>query len=319
MQEIIKAIELLNETQNKVELCFTKKYRNDGKTIYSFYRGQITDEVSNVFKDWLIYNLNNVNSLDNEIEPFSLEIDSEVSSVTLDAIDNWHHFDDKAFNLGGQETTDLEKIKHDLNNFILYLKTDTYLIGQIRILHPKDILSGGPKIKVFITDDNVFNKLEKERKGIEIDDYCDFIFIIGNPTRLGLVVNRNNFISIFDLNEQSENEAINIVSSSEFYNSFQDGQSILNIITHDRRFQKMINNPVSKLGFAEMTLEDLVSIKEDWEDLLKFNINEAGKIDFENGKEKEGFKDLICCMGHRYTISLRKNHLLEGIPKKIKQ
>jgi len=89
------------DIEKGVNLCFVRKYRNEGKTRYIFYHANIKNKVSQVLKEWLIDHIKNIN---NKEYPEYTQTNFEDSEyVLLDNIEVWKEFTDEAFSLETQE------------------------------------------------------------------------------------------------------------------------------------------------------------------------------------------------------------------------
>jgi len=311
MEDLISTIGLIRDPNVQVELCFCRKYRISRNTRYAFYRGEIDKTVTEELKKWLI---DNIQQLENrEISKFAEGGEGSIFSIELDDINTWNSFEENAFSLENQEEfTDLKVIRDNLNNYIIYIKLEDALIGQIRRMQPKNVLDKKGRFSMFF-DNSTFNVL-REDKGVRLDKYCDFLFIVKENKKLGIITNKEKFESIFDMYEQYQQEAENIISSSEIFLSFGDQTRMIEMVKTDRIIQKMLRNPVAQRGFSEVKGEDIVRIKEDLKDSVKFEINEKGEIVFPSENEKAAFRDLIKVIGHHFNETLFQKHIIESTP-----
>jgi hypothetical protein len=135
---------------------------------------------------------------------------------------------------------------------------------------------------------------------------------------IGIINNNNNFSSIFDLNEQYENEAKEIVSTSTIFNDFIEPSRISEMIANDRTLQRTLRSPVCKKAFEEIKSEDLIEIKDVLEDNVKFDIDGEGKIILPEN-EKPALKEFIRAVGHYYNRSIygADPPIIVGKPKEV--
>lgn len=178
----------------KVQICFVRKYRQQGKTYYIFYRANINTKVSKVISNWMTNNIASVDSA--EVTDYTLDNYQTPEYVDLDTIDAWATFKEKAFSISKQEKSNLVKIKHNLVAFIVYVKLENTIFGYMRKITPSSVLNREGLFQVFL-DDSTFNDI-KEQKGLEIDPYSDLVFKIHQGKSEGIITKKFNFNSIVD-------------------------------------------------------------------------------------------------------------------------
>lgn len=315
MKDTIAGIlEQIEDTQVKAQLCFGKKYRAERETRYVFYRANTNSEVADGLKAWLINNIKNIN-----VDRIDAHEEPSAHCIKLNEISKWKNFDDNAFKIECQELGDLKKIKRNLNNFVIYIKLDEdHIVGQIKKLGPSSVLMKRGYYKLGF-ENNAFDTLEEE-KHVEITMFWDFIFFIYKDQRIGLVNSSSNcfenFESIFDMYEQYQEKAKDIMSKSTCFPMFRKPDQILEIINADRTIQKMLINSVSQKGISEAQKENIKQIKEELRDEVRFEIKDESII-LQEGKEKEALKDLIKALGYHFNKTLIGEHVIEGTPKRI--
>jgi len=307
-----KVAEQIENSEVQSQMCFCRWYRKNGNTKYTFYRANITKKIAIEFKKWLITHINYLN--DREIENISEYGDGCLPSIDLNNIDTWKYFGENAFNLKCQELTDLKSIKHNLKSYIIYIKYDDILVGYTTRLKPSHVLAKKGMFKLQF-DNSTFNQIN-DNNGVEINNSCSFLFISNRTMNIGLIFNMDDFESIFDMNEQYQIEAENIIRKSDIFQCFGNKDRILEIVKSDRTVQKMLRNPVSQKSFTEININDIGIIKTYLGNDVNFTIDDDNNIRL-GENEKEAFKDLIKAVGHHFNKTLFGDHIIESSPKRF--
>lgn len=293
-------------------MCFCRKYRANGDTKYIFYRANIFEDVANEFKNWLTNHIDSLN--DKDIKEISGYTEGYLHSVYLGNISTWKYFEDNAFSIGCQELVDLKSIKRNLNNYIIYIKLNDTLVGYTTCVRPSNILAKSGFVKLQF-DNSTFNQINNN-KDVEINKSCSFLFISNNTLKLGLIFNKDDFESIFDMNEQYQREAEHIIRTSELFQFFTNKDRILEIVKSDRVIQKMLRNPVSQKSLSEIKIDDINTIKKCLGDDVNFAIDETNCITL-GRNEKDAFRNLIKAIGHHFNKTLFGNYIIESSPKRF--
>lgn len=304
--------EQIQTAEVQPQLCFCRRYRQKNNTKYIFYRANISTDIASEFKNWI---MNHINSLkDKDIKEISEYAEGYLHAVSLDNINTWKFFEDNAFSIGCQELTDLISLKRSLNNYIIYIKLEDALVGYATCVKSSKVLEKRGIYRMQFNN-STFNQLN-DNKCVEIDDSCSFLFILNSAMKLGLIFNKYDFESIFDMNEQYQQEAENIIRTSKIFPCFKNGNRIVEIIKSDRVIQKMVRNPVSQRSFSEIEIEDLEIIKKELNDEVNFIIDKNNNIIL-GENEKEAFRDLIKSIGHHFNKTLFGDYIIESSPKRF--
>jgi hypothetical protein len=272
---------VLEEIESKdiaPSLCFCRKYPRYNKPNYIFYRSNMESEVSDTVGSFLSENIEEL-GYKTEVDILDDNLEECFSEIDLDDILYWETFEENAFSLSTQQLKDLEKLKPNLNSFIIYYRTENKLIGLIRRLYPSSILEQKGLIYRMSFKKNTFNQIKNEEL-VTIDQFYDFMFLAEfekielevdgeeikeeipkRITGIGVINNYKNFCSIFDINEQFEKEAMEIVSSSKIFLNFKEPSNISQIIANDRTLQRTLRNPVCKEAFENIKHENIIEIR----------------------------------------------------------
>lgn len=307
--------EILNgELSEELLLLFTRRFRVRSKTRFHFFRahheGSAQDLIGNIL------NTNIDNAVDSEfIDSYEENRSDALVKIDLNQIDNWQYYEEAIIDTTSEQLEDLKDVKSSLNNYIIAHSNESGLIiGQIRRLFPRQVLTDKGLNKLLFND-NVFNHAFPDDDNVEVDDNYDLIFILDNHEKIALIKNYNAFIEIFDMHDQIEHEAIEVVNSSHILPFFDNENNIRSLIETDRNIQNMLQNNVIKEGFREVTMDDLNTIKSRLGDNVDFEISN-GKIIL-GTEEKKSLRDLIKSAGYHYNQSLYGKHIIEGKPSRI--
>lgn len=302
----------IKDAEVRPQMCFCRKYRANGNTKYIFYRANIFEDVANEFKNWLT---NHINSLkDKDIKEMSGYTEGYLHSVDLDNISTWKYFEDNAFSIGCQELIDLKSIKRNLNNYVIYIKLNDTLVGYTTCVRPSNVLVKRGFVRLQFNN-STFNQINNN-KDVEINKLCSFLFISNNTLKKGLIFNKDDFESIFDMNEQYQREAEHIIRTSNIFQFFTNKEKILEIVKSDRVIQKMLRNPVSQKSISEIKIEDISIIKECLCDDVNFTIDKENNIVL-GENEKAAVRDLIKAIGHHFNKTIYGNNIIESSPKRF--
>ena len=297
-----------------VGLCFVRKSRQNQRTSYHFYKGNISKKISDELKKWLIENLNSLKKT--ELKPYNPNNYRDAEHLDLDKIDTWAHFKKSAFDLAHQEITGLDTIKHNLIAFIIYIKLKDTIIGQVRKVTSSSLLDKKGLYTLFF-DDSAFNEL-KEQKGIEIDKYADLIFKFTSQSSEGAILHKFEFNSIFDVFSQEKRESVNILKSCKLIDNHQNKQEIIKIVEDDRMIQRMLINPLVKAHLNEVDFETVKELKKEIKEDIAFDIEESSKqIIFPKDNIKAAIRDFIKVISQKFSRSLDNKHIWEGTPERV--
>lgn len=302
-------------------LVFIKTYRSQTsegqkETKYTFYRVNIAINVAQKLKDWLIENVNEVNGGKFKEYDISTE-EGEYEYVDLSGIENWKYLKNRAFSLNTQDEIDLRKVKSHLKGYIVYSKIDgENLIGIVRRIYPASVLDQKKMYRLFLTG-SAFNEI-KEDRNVKIDKDADLVFKSNNEVSEGVVLNKPNFNSVFDINEQQRKQSIEVLGNLELIEDHPQRDEIVSIVRDDRRFQKMLINPIVLEHMNEVTFEVIRSLKQEIPDELAFDIDESNEqIIFPDENKKEGIRHFIKVIGWRYSRTVDLSHIIEGTPSEV--
>jgi len=302
--------------RKNAELCFVRKYRQKGVTRYIFYRANITTNVSQVLKEWLIKKTSELS--DKKLGEYTVDNseDAEYEYIDLKDINTWDEFKQKAFTIEYQEDEILEKIKKHLIAFIVYVKQDNLIIGYVRKITPTRLLNKKGLYYLFL-EDSSFNEI-KEQKGIEIDEFADLLFKISEDKSEGVILQKYNFNSIFDIFEQQKTDSVKMLETSDLITKHPEKNEIENIVKSDRQIQQMLLNPLFRAHAKEISFDTLKKLKEEVGDKIRFELDEINKLPiFPADKKKEAIKDFIKTISYRYQRDLDSKHVLESKPIKM--
>ncbi|MDO8508937.1 MAG: hypothetical protein Q7S27_04600 [Nanoarchaeota archaeon] len=297
-----------------VNLCFVRKYRNSGKTHYIFYKASIKNKVSLILKDWLINQINKINNKD--YPDYTLTNFENPEYISLEEINVWKDFKEKAFSIDTQEDEILSKIKNQLTAFIIYSKKGKEIIGYTRKISSSNVLTKKGLFSLLL-DDSSFNELI-EQEGVEIDKYADLIFKISEIKDEGIILNKYDFNGTFDIIEQQRNEALEIVRKDPVIKNNPSFQMVESEISKNRTFQKMLLNPVVNKNLEMVDYEYLKKAKNNLGFEITYDLDEKNKtIIFPQGKEKESIHSYLKVKGHKYQKTIDDKHYLESNPERV--
>lgn len=296
-----------------ISLLFTQKKRIMKSTEFKYFsghhEGNATERFINILNNTIQKIINK-----NIISNFSEDSPDDYVLINLNNVDNWEHYETAINNVTVPNVDDLKTLKSSLNNFILARKNEIILIGQIKRLYPRQVLLDTDTVS-FMFNNNIFNDVEIYEDRVEIEDDFDVFFILIEDLKLAIVKNQKTFNDIFDMHDQIKNEALEVVSTSNLYEFFDNKEKIIEIIESDRTVQNMLRNPITSEAFAEITMENLLEAKSKLENLADFEINN-GNIKLSSEKEKESLKCVIKTAGHCYNAALYGSDIIEGRPTK---
>lgn len=292
------------------QICFVKRYRHLGTTRYAFSNVSISKSISKFFLEWLENNFESIKG--KEIVPYNPSVPLEtLETIDLMNIENWKYFVQKAFTLNENES-DLEKVKKHLVGFMIYLKKENTIYGQIRKVLPSSILNKKGVYNVYFGE-STFNEIKKESE-FKIDDQADLIFKYSDDSSDSIIFNKENFKLIFDMKEEEKREALSVVENFEIFSN--DGECLPKIkffVENDRTLQSMLINPCFKDYVNEIDFQILKELKEEVEGKVSFELNHNDEtFILPEGHEKQAVKDLIKSISGRYNRSLNKRHILEN-------
>jgi len=299
---------------NYVQICFIRKYRHNKKSYYVFYNVEIEKRISITLKEWLEQNISlcnnksfssyNPSNYSNEYEYFNFE-----------SLDKWTIFSEKAFTIQN-EKVELSDIKRNLIGYIIYVKVDDFILGQIRKLSPSNVLDKKGFYRLLF-DNSKFNDLHEEI-GLRIDKKADLIFIKNDEKSEAIIFDQKNFKLIFDMHEEEKKEAIKILDKISILKNHPDYDALKQITSDDRIIQRMLINPVVKNYLNEIDYFTIKQLKLELGDKIAFKIDDENQqIIFKTGNEKKGIHDLIKTVTSKYNRSLNNKHIIESTPTRF--
>jgi len=299
---------------NYVQICFIRKYRHNKKSYYVFYNVEIEKRISITLKEWLEQNISlcnnksfssyNPSNYSNEYEYFNFE-----------SLDKWTIFSEKAFTIQN-EKVELSDIKRNLIGYIIYVKVDDFILGQIRKLSPSNVLDKKGFYRLLF-DNSKFNDLHEEI-GLRIDKKADLIFIKNDEKSEAIIFDQKNFKLIFDMHEEEKKEAIKILDKISILKNHPDYDVLKQITSDDRIIQRMLINPVVKNYLNEIDYSTIKQLKLELGDKIAFKIDDENQqIIFKTGNEKKGIHDLIKTVTSKYNRSLNNKHIIESTPTRF--
>ncbi len=306
------------DSNNYVQLCFIRKYRQTDKTRYMFFSIDTSKPVANDLKKLLMDNISRCKKTKN-IKSYNPSINStDLEALNLSTVYNWSFFDKKAF-LDNTNNISLKDIKRQLVGFLVYVKTKNSIIGQIRKITPSSVLESKGLYKMFF-DGRKFNEI-KEDIGLQIDNKADIVFVKKKISTEAIIINKDNFKSIFDVYEQEKKEAVDIFKNVDILHSSQNSKMIQTFIESSRQLQKMIINPVVREFVSKFNFKILIKLKKEVPEKVSYEIDDKNN-DFilPEGKEKQALKDIIKAMVGKYNQDLEGKHIYEnaGVKKVLK-
>lgn len=326
--------ENLNDcNENNLHLYFGKKTRRDDETVYVFYEANTNIDVRRSLLNFFVNNLNKLKN-DNITIGNNDDVPEGYLKTNLENIHVWNQFEDCVYSDISkfkdvaeneiQRTTkkvhhvkNLKKIKSNLNHYLLINESDNCIYGQISRIKSSNILFG--KKWIFFEDEK-FTEMKTE-ENIELEEKDSVLFYIDREHKWCFVNNIDEYDEIFDMNEQYETNAINVINESEFSNHCNNMELVNEIIRSDRIIQKMLNKQLTVEAFNNFELDDINDSFETFNgyDVVdKYNVifeNEEFIIDEENGKES--LKNIIKFIGGYYNRSLNGKFLIEGNPSHV--
>lgn len=280
----------LNNNNNYVQICFIRKYRQNKKTYYVFYNVEMEKGISITLKEWLEENINLCNNKSfSSYNPSNYSNEDEY--FNFESLDKWTIFSEKAFTIQ-TEKVELSDIKRNLIGYIIYVKVDDFILGQIRKLSPSNVLDKKGFYRLLF-DNSKFNDLHEEI-GLRIDKKADLVFIKSDEKSEAIIFDQKNFKLIFDMHEEEKKEAIKILDKISILKNHPDYDALKQITSDDRTIQRMLINPVVKNYLNEIDFSTIKQLKLELEDEIAFKIDDENQqIIFKTGNEKKGIHDLI--------------------------
>ena len=303
---------------NYVQICFIRKYRQNKKSYYVFYNVEIEKEISITLKGWLeknIYLCNNKSFSSYNPSNYSNKYEYEYEYFNFESLDKWTIFSEKAFTIQN-EKVELSDIKRNLIGYIIYVKIDGFILGQIRKLSPSNVLDKKGFYRLFF-DNSKFNDLQEET-GLRIDKKADLVFIKSDEKSEAIIFDQKNFKLIFDMHEEEKKEAIKILDKISILKNHPDYDVLMQITSDDRIIQRMLINPVVKNYLNEIDYSTIKQLKLELGDKIAFKIDDENQqIIFKTGNEKKGIHDLIKTVTSKYNRSLNNKHIIESTPTRF--
>jgi len=300
--------------EKKPRLCFVRKYRQNKLTRYIFYRADINQKVSRFIKDWLSKRLSEVDN--KEYGNYTMDNFDDYEFVDLGTINSWKDFEEKAFSISTQEDSILEKIRHNLIAYIVYVKQKNGTFGFIRKITPSSLLNKKGLYSLFM-DNSSFNDI-KEQKGIEIDEYSDLVFLKDENGSMGIIRNKYYFNGIFDIFTQQKNDAVEIIHNDPVLQGHPSLNIIEKEVSNNRMFQKMLLNPVVSKNLEVVNFEQFKKAKDDLGTEVSYEVDEENKtIIFPVGSEKDAVHSYIRVKGYKYQKTIDDKHYLESNPERV--
>lgn len=300
------------------QICFIKKSRIKGKTTYTFLKASIEKEISKTFRGWFTENIRKAE--ERKIDTYNPSISSDsIEWIDLNSVNNWDLFLEKAFCINEDETersnrsiASLDEVKRHLIGFIIYIKKDKSIYGQIRKRSPSNVLNKSGIYNIYFGN-SVFNEM-KEEKGFQVDEFADLIFEVSDESSYAIIYNKSNFKDIFDMREQEKRDALEVISKvSLFTKNKVVYEKIMIIVEDDRNLQKMLINPSFSEYFEEVDFSVLNELKNEVSNGVNFEIDVTNQdLILPVGKEKEAVKDIIKSVTGRYKRSLNRKHIVES-------
>lgn len=319
--------------EENLHLYFGKKTRRDKKTTYVFYEADTNEKVR---KSLLIFFINNLNKLrnDNITTGNNDDVPEEYLKTNLEGIHVWNQFESCVYSditkfkdIDEYDTPkndkkvhtvkELKNIKSNLNHYLLINESDNCIYGQISRIKSSKVLMG--KKWIFFEGEK-FTEMKTE-ENIELEERDSVLFYIDKNRKWCFVNNIDEYDDIFDMNEQYETNAINVINESDFSNHCNDMDLVNEIIRSDRRIQKMLNKQMTVQAFENFELGD---INDSFETFNGYDVGDEYNVVFENEKfvvdennGKESLKNIIKFVGGYYNQSLNGKFLIEGNPSHI--
>ncbi|PJE81270.1 hypothetical protein COU58_03500 [Candidatus Pacearchaeota archaeon CG10_big_fil_rev_8_21_14_0_10_32_42] len=305
-------IPIFNE-EDQAQICLIRKYRTtngeEKKTNYSFFKIGVHKKISDEIKGWLSENFKKIENKNIiEYNP-SVEME-ELEKVELNGLEVWKEFEEKAFSGFNFQEIDLTKLKTHLSGIIIFIKKGDEVYGQIRKVTRANILDRKGWYTLFFGKDK-FNDLIEE-KGIRLDKGADFIFYCKKEKCEGIILDKSNFKSIFDLWEEYKKKAIVNTKEIKLFKENEYSDSFYKIVEEDRIIQKMLINPAFEKYLNEIDYSDLKSLKQEVPN-IGFDLNEETQnFVLPVGKEKDAIRDLIKVISGRFGRSINNQHIIEN-------
>jgi len=319
--------------EENLHLYFGKKTRRDNETIYVFYEADTNENVRKSLLNFFVKNLNKLKN-DNITTGNNDNAPEKYLKTNLERIHVWNQFENCIYsditkfkdideneiqktNKKIHHVKELKKIKSNLNHYILVNESDNCIYGQISMIKGSKVLLGK---KWMFFEGEKFTEMKSE-ENIELEEKDSILFYIDKEHKWCFVNNIDEYDDIFDMNEQYETNAINLINESEFSNHCNNMDLVNEIIRNDRKIQKMLNKQMTVHAFENFELDD---INESFETFDYFDIEDKYDVIFENeefiideNNGKESLKNIIKFIGGYYNQSLNGKFLIEGNPTQI--
>lgn len=318
--------------EENLHLYFGKKKRKLNETIYTFYEASTNTNVRNSLLTFFINNLSKLRN-DNITENGNEDSPEDYQKINLEGIHVWDQFESciysdisrfKDIDKGNikknkkriHHVKELKKIKSNLNHYLLINESDNCIFGQISRIKSSNVLYGK---KWFFFKDEEFIEMKKE-ENVELEERDSILFFIDKEHKFGFVNNLEEYEEIFDMNQQYETNAINLVNNSEFSN-YCDIDVVNRIIRSDRNIQKMLNRQLTVDAFENFDFND---INHSFETFNSFDVEDTYNVVLDGNQfiinennEKESLRNIIKFVGGYYNQSLNGKYLIEGNPRNI--
>lgn len=319
--------------KENLHLFFGKKTRRNNKTVYVFYEADTNDIVRSSLVNFFINNLRKLRN-DNITTGNNENVPEEYLKTNLEGIHVWDQFECCVYsdiskfkdvdnneirraNRRVHQVKKLKNIKSNLNHYLLINESDNCIFGQISRIKSSKVLLG--KKRIFFEGEK-FTEMKTE-ENIELEETDSVLFYIDKDHKWCFVNNIEEYDEIFDMHEQYETNAINLINASEFSNHCNNMGLVNEIIRNDRNIQKMLNKELTVESFENFDLDD---IKDSFKTFNRYDVVDEYDVVFENeefiideNNGKESLKNIIKFVGGYYNQSLNRKFLIEGNPSHI--
>jgi hypothetical protein len=288
------------------QLCFIKKV-NRQKQKYEFYRASIKEEVSVELRDWLEENfqqLEKIKRRQKKLERFDPDAESKYSYFdSKDIHERWKEFEQGAFTIAGQMSMGFKGTKKFKNGYIIYIRKDGMIFGQINKISDSYILPE-PK-RFFLT--TAFNKIVPE-EGVRLNKEPDVLFHNSNKkNRIEFVIyNKNNFEFLFDYKDYKSDRAKKFLERiKDLFEIDITSESILSTLLDDNIINTLNKPNITIDSQYNCDIKYLQEVKKNYPS-LQFDIeNNKIKLPDVNDKKlsKQAFRELIRAISYHYALT----------------
>ena len=198
-----------------------------------------------------------------------------------------------------------------LAGYTISMKLENYTIGYFRKKPKSKLLTKKGNFTLFFKKGTFSEMLEN--KGVNLDEYYDFVFIYDATESNALVKNRKQYKYLFDVYEQECKTITSLIDDSPL-SSIISGISIDEFkekILKDGNFRNRALTQGAQQGFKDVTFNLFERCKNELQDKLEL------ELDIKNHKiiiddSRKAINAVLRVIGYRDRKTLDNIHLIEG-------